>query len=119
MDRQSIIEMEERRKASEEKLARLQQVDHRHEINLHKKAFNGCQDLLQNAAFVDIMRLIFEFTAYDVNPALQIDSQEDFIRLQGRKEIWCMIRELIIGNNPNALSQIEHHKQINRQNNNV
>ena len=115
----TLKETVERQAKEQEAIDRLIKVDSEHEMRLLKASFLGAQELLLNGSFIDIMRLIFEMTGYDVNPAMQISDKEEFARLQGRKEVWCEIRERIIGNNPKALTLIEHHKQINRQNNNV
>lgn len=119
MDGQTFKKQVEEQQAIENAIAKLAHVDRLHEERILKRAFGGAQELLQNAAFVDIMRLIFEFSNYDVNTLTQEVTQAEFQKLQGRREIWCMIRENILGNNPKALSLIEHHKQINRQNNDV
>lgn len=103
----------------EQAINKLIAVDSHHEVETLKSAFNGCQELLQNAEFIAIMRVIFEITGYDADPSLHVETRDDFVRMQGRKEVWCAIRDNLIGNNPQALSLIEHHKQINRLNNNV
>lgn len=119
MDAKTFRQAEEKRLKTEEALQKIAQADKIHEERLLKSAFLGCQTLLQNGSFIDIMRLVFEFSNYDVNTLNQNMTQEEFIKLQGRREVWSLIRDNIIGNNPNALSLIENHKQINRQNNNV
>ena len=103
----------------EEALNKLIAVDSKHEIETLRAAFNGCQELLQNGSFIAIMRVIFEITGYDADPTKHVETRDDFVRMQGRKEVWCAIRDNLLGNNAHALSLIEHHKQINRHNNNV
>lgn len=119
MDGQSYAARIEQEKARKENLAKLQAVDELHERELLANSFKCTQELLQDPKFIAIMRQVFEFTTYDVNTLNQALTPEEFQKLQGRREVWAMIREILIGNNIEALSLIENHKQINRRNNEV
>lgn len=85
--------------------------DQEHKDSVIRRGNISANNLSSNSEFIDVMRLVFDITGFDVI-AMGVDNNT-IVHHNGKREVWQQIRELM-GFDAETLKLIELHKQINR-----